>query len=666
MKKIILFFLACFTAVSLLAQMNPIHVSGYVTDSISGTPVANFPVHIDIDSAGGFIYHHEVRTMLNGLYADTIFFNNGIVPAGTMRVTALDCMLHPHFADFAFGPGNQNFTKDFVICTGPPPLPCHADFYPAFAPPPPLSVHFINTSVGVNGPWLWSFGDGITSTLFTPVHTYASPGIYQVTLKMGDSLGGGCFDSRTHEIHIGDSTGGGCHAGFTWHCDSNAAMKTVHFTDLSVGGGSTWHWSFGDSTFSADQNPVHTYASNGTYHVCLTITHTNPACQDVACWEVQIGPPPPPPCASWFTHMPNWLHLSFEGHMPFDQPATYTWSFGDGTFGAGKNVDHVYAAPGWYAVTLSTIRQDSSQCAWTSLQQILVGDSNNIHQVYGQVFAGNIPMNHGLVMIFSVDTSLVNPPFVASCFLNPFGAYTFPYVPGGDYVIWALPFDSVGGYLPTYFGDVFHWQQATVIHLGQSQNPYNINLVHSMLLLSGQGVINGQINKTGLKSGTVELATMLLTNEQGETIGYRRVSASGNFNFSGLAYGTYFLKPELPNTTSDLVKVVLSAASPVASVTMTHTGYSILGIGETSIVASFTIYPNPVKDLLNLSITVLSAVDGIAEICNLNDQVVVRQPFKLTRGENQVQMDLSQLAHGMYLLRITSPDGIRIVQKLVK
>ncbi len=667
MKKMILLFMVWFAAVSLMAQTNTIHVSGYVTDSVTGAPLANYPVHIDIDSAGGgFVYHHEVHTMMNGLYVDTIFFNNGTIPGGIMRVTVLDCVLHPHLGDFPFGPGNQNFIIDFIICSGQSPLPCHADFYPAFAPPPPQNVHFINTSVGVNGPWQWSFGDGSTSPLFSPFHSYAAPGVYHVTLKMGDSLAGGCFDSRTHEVHIGDSTGVGCHAEFTWNCDSNATSRTFHFTDLSVGGGSSWYWSFGDSTFSNDKNPVHTYATNGVYHVCLTITHTNPACQDTECKDVQAGPPPPPPCASWFTHMPDWLHISFEGHMPYNQPATYTWNFGDGTTSTGKNIAHLYAAPGWYAVTLATVRQDSSHCAFTSTQQILVGDSTDIHQLYGQVFAGNIPMSHGLVMIFALDTSTTHPPFVATSFLNPIGAYAFPYVPGGEYVIWALPFDSAGEYLPTYFGNVIHWQQAAVVHLGQAQNPYNINLVHGTHMFSGQGGVNGHINKVGLKTGQVEQITMLLTNEQGETVGYRRVNASGSFSFSGMAYGTYYLKPELPNTTSELVKVILSAGNPVAAVTMTMNGTSILGIGEAAIVESFTLYPNPVNDILNLSFNVTAPATGLTEICNMSGQVVVRQSLTLASGANHPQVDVSMLGHGIYTLRITSPAGIRIVQKIVK
>ena len=46
---------------------------------------------------------------------------------------------------------------------------------------PPLIVDFINGSVGGN-PFTWDFGDGTTSTLVNPSHTYNVPGKYIVTL----------------------------------------------------------------------------------------------------------------------------------------------------------------------------------------------------------------------------------------------------------------------------------------------------------------------------------------------------------------------------------------------------------------------------------------------------------------------------------------------------
>lgn len=60
-------------------------------------------------------------------------------------------------------------------------------------------VQFTNTTLnGYSN--LWDFGDGTTSSVFSPVHTYQSPGYYNVTLKVCDSLG--ICDSLTKYNYI--------------------------------------------------------------------------------------------------------------------------------------------------------------------------------------------------------------------------------------------------------------------------------------------------------------------------------------------------------------------------------------------------------------------------------------------------------------------------------
>lgn len=67
----------------------------------------------------------------------------------------------------------------------------------------PLSVQFTDVSTNSPTSWLWSFGDGETSTLQNPVHTYAAPGDYTVRLTVTNQ-----YDSdtlvRTSYIHVTD------------------------------------------------------------------------------------------------------------------------------------------------------------------------------------------------------------------------------------------------------------------------------------------------------------------------------------------------------------------------------------------------------------------------------------------------------------------------------
>ncbi|HYO22851.1 MAG TPA: PKD domain-containing protein, partial [Flavisolibacter sp.] len=59
---------------------------------------------------------------------------------------------------------------------------------------------FIDGSVGATT-WLWSFGDGNTSTTQSPVHTYAATGVYSVTLTVTNDT---CSHSYTRTVRVID------------------------------------------------------------------------------------------------------------------------------------------------------------------------------------------------------------------------------------------------------------------------------------------------------------------------------------------------------------------------------------------------------------------------------------------------------------------------------
>ena len=65
----------------------------------------------------------------------------------------------------------------------------------------PLEVNFTDESTTASD-WLWSFGDGNTSTLQNPTHTYVTVGTYTVTLTVSNSAG---TDSKTKSITVLDA-----------------------------------------------------------------------------------------------------------------------------------------------------------------------------------------------------------------------------------------------------------------------------------------------------------------------------------------------------------------------------------------------------------------------------------------------------------------------------
>ena len=85
---------------------------------------------------------------------------------------------------------------------------CQASFFafPADSVPASLSYKFINTSEPGYSSHKWSFGDGTASADYSPVHTFATPGLYNVCLTIWDSAGY-CQSTFCLEIFAGEANG---------------------------------------------------------------------------------------------------------------------------------------------------------------------------------------------------------------------------------------------------------------------------------------------------------------------------------------------------------------------------------------------------------------------------------------------------------------------------
>ena len=112
------------------------------------------------------------------------------------------------------------------------------------------------TDLTLNDPtsWLWNFGDGTTSTLQNPVHTYYDESTYTVCLTATNALG---FEVYCLPVVIDSTELLAPGADFSFEI---LGGSTVAFTDLSTNDPTSWSWDFGDGETSTEQNPSHTYA----------------------------------------------------------------------------------------------------------------------------------------------------------------------------------------------------------------------------------------------------------------------------------------------------------------------------------------------------------------------------------------------------------------------
>ncbi len=260
---------------------------------------------------------------------------------------------------------------------------------------PPSTINFQNLSTGSGAlNYQWSFGDGGSSVLTNPSHTYLASGNYTVRLIVINSSG--CRDTliKTNIINVGS-----VHAAFT-SADNVCINNTLSLTNTSAPAPSGVLWDFGDGTTSTSMNPVKQYAATGTYQIKLIASFG--ACSDSAFKTITVKPKP----AALFTGSPliscgtpvsvNFLNLSVNGF-------SYNWNFGDGGTSTAANPTHVYNTYGNFSVTLIVTNAVGCSDTFTIPQYVLIRAP--------QVTINNLPIRScaPLTHTFTTTISSIDP-----------------------------------------------------------------------------------------------------------------------------------------------------------------------------------------------------------------------------------------------------------------
>ena len=157
--------------------------------------------------------------------------------------------------------------------------------------PAPLTVQFTDTSTNTPTSWLWDFGDGSTSTVENPSHTYENTGNFAVSLQATNGAGEN-QSTQSDTIAVSGATATAVQEpvyvapvatsttappipeiSFEGTPTSGPAPLAVRFTATTPGSPESWYWDFGDGGTSTEQEPTYTYSLPGTYTVTLTVKY---------------------------------------------------------------------------------------------------------------------------------------------------------------------------------------------------------------------------------------------------------------------------------------------------------------------------------------------------------------------------------------------------------
>lgn len=232
----------------------------------------------------------------------------------------------------------------------------------------PLLVNFTDQSENNPTFWSWSFPGGIPSSSTQPNPTigYTQPGVYDVTLVVGNSAGTATIQQLAYVNVEAIPT-----ANFNYTVNG----FTVQFNNTTLGTPTSFLWQFGDGNSSNQSDPSHTYAADGAYVVTLTAIN---ACGSQAFNQVvtiitptvpEFSASPTEGCSPMevtFSNESSPNVNSFFWEMPGADPAEST----------EENPTVMYNSAGTYSVTLTTENSLGSNSI-TKTNYIVVGELPN-------------------------------------------------------------------------------------------------------------------------------------------------------------------------------------------------------------------------------------------------------------------------------------------------
>ncbi len=273
-----------------------------------------------------------------------------------------------------------------------------------------------------------------------------------------------------------------------------------------------------------------------------------------------------------------------------------------------------------------------------------------------------------LIQYNSIDSTLTGIDSTITCIeTGTTSYYQFIDKPAGNYMVKASLIGSIpgtSGYMPTYSYTTSHWDSATNIAHISSADTLPINMNYGTVP-SGSGFISGLIVMGAGKgtSGEIPASEILVYLEDtlNNIYTYTYSDTSGSYSFSGLAFGSYIIYPtDYKYYTTQSSIITLNSTTPTDSFVNfkkhttlgTITPFVTSGITNLLHESKFQIYPNPTKDILNISWSNIST--GVAEfkITDLIGHGFNNQQLKFSTISGNSQIDISNLQNGIYFISI--------------
>jgi len=471
--------------------------------------------------------------------------------------------------------------------------------------------------------WQWNFGDPASgsnsSTDQNPQHIFSQSGDFTVRLITTTTFG--CIDSLTQVVSVNEAP----NANFSF--DKLCLGEEIQFQDESeaVPGEqiTNWAWNLGGQ-FSAEQNPSATFDFAIDYNVSLTVTSqnlcSNTVQENITVYPAQeVGFKVEDACENVL------VHLYDTTQQTGDRIESRVWQFADQGSAMDSSVFNEFTA-GDYDVTLGVTTERG--CEYEGTQAVTINEAPEASFEASNVF-GAPPLEVGFtdntnqVISHSWDfgdgntSNQANPTNI----FNEEGSYTV-----------SLAIEDANGCRDT---------TSLII---------NALVPELELELQQVTIIEQNIVLTMINNGTLSIDSMTALVNLGDRVVVEEEIVHTLPSSNNPKAINYTLDLNLASRNVDYVCVTLTPILNGADDSNNINNTKCKNF-EANIIF-IKPYPNPANDDLNITIMSETEGDGNIRLISSIGEIVLTENFNGVRGKNDIQLDVSSIKGGVYLVEV--------------
>jgi gliding motility-associated-like protein len=227
---------------------------------------------------------------------------------------------------------------------------------------------------------LWDVGDGKNYTLKNVVHSYATHDTFEVKLLSFSDHG--CKDSLIQQVFVNPMPEADFSVNDDAQCLNGNNFSFANASSIDYGQITVNQWSFGDGTKIQMNNPTHSYATDNSYNVKLTVA-SQKGCQDSAFLKVYVHPMPEADFSFSNACLDENAYFTDETQINSpDNITSWTWKVDGMEFSTQNNPQYLFTSPGVYRIDLDV--ESNNQCTDQTHEYLKINEhvnKNLLHRV---------------------------------------------------------------------------------------------------------------------------------------------------------------------------------------------------------------------------------------------------------------------------------------------